>query len=93
MSEHKVGCGSPDRLKPALFIPAGWSGPGQPPIYTAEQIAGLFTIPQPAAVREPLTYEQITEIGKQVAEGGPKDSIDRFVRAIEAAHGITGSKK
>jgi hypothetical protein len=41
----------------------------------------------PAAV--PLTYEQITAISKQVGEGGPKDSIDRFVRAIEAAHGIT----
>jgi hypothetical protein len=37
----------------------------------------------------PLTDEQITAISKQVAEGGPEDSIDRFVRAIEAAHGIT----
>ena len=42
---------------------------------------------QPAPV--PLTDEQITAISKQVAEGGPEDSIDRFVRAIEAAHGIT----
>jgi hypothetical protein len=37
----------------------------------------------------PLTDVQITAICKQVAEGGPEDSIDRFVRAIEAAHGIT----
>lgn len=42
---------------------------------------------QPAQ-RKPLTYEEITAISKQVAEGGPKDSIDRFVRAIEAAHNI-----
>ena len=41
---------------------------------------------QPAPV--PLTYEQITAISKQVAESGPEDSIDRFARAIEAAHGI-----
>lgn len=34
--------------------------------------------------RKPMTYEEITAISKQVAEGGPKDSIDRFVRAIEA---------
>ena len=40
------------------------------------------------AQRKPLTYEEITAISKQVAEGGPNDSIDRFVRAIEAAHGI-----
>jgi hypothetical protein len=42
--------------------------------------------PQPQ--RKPLTYEQITTISKKVAESGAKDSIDRFVRAIEAAHGI-----
>jgi hypothetical protein len=45
----------------------------------------LYTTP---AQRKPLTYEEITAISKQVAEGGPKDSIDRFVRAIEDAHGI-----
>jgi hypothetical protein len=45
----------------------------------------LYTSPPP---RKPLTYEEITAISKQVAEGGPKDSIDRFVRAIEDAHGI-----
>jgi hypothetical protein len=52
-----------------------------------EEGTKLFTAAQPAPV--PLTYEQITAISKQVAEGGPEDSIDRFVRAIEAHHGIT----
>ena len=47
----------------------------------------VYTTPPAAPV--PLTYEQITAISKQVAEGGPEDSIDRFVRAIEAHHGIT----
>jgi hypothetical protein len=50
----------------------------------------LYTTP-PAAQRKPLTYEQITDISKKVAEGGPENSIDRFVRAIEAAHGIKGN--
>jgi hypothetical protein len=45
----------------------------------------LYTAP-PA--RKPLTKEEITAISKQVCEGGPEDSIDRFVRAIEAVHGI-----
>lgn len=40
------------------------------------------------AQRKPLTYEEITTISKQVAEGGPNNSIDRFARAIEAAHDI-----
>lgn len=48
-------------------------------------IRALYTSP-PA--RKPLTKEEITAISKQVCEGGPEDSIDRFVRAIEAAHGI-----
>jgi hypothetical protein len=60
-------------------------------LYTAAQPAteeSSATQPaQPAPV--PLTDEQITAISKQVAEGGPEDSIDRFVRAIEAHHGIT----
>jgi hypothetical protein len=49
--------------------------------------AMLTTTPaaQPAPV--PLTDVQITAISKQVAEGGPEDSIDRFVRAIETRHG------
>jgi hypothetical protein len=38
--------------------------------------------------RKPLTYEQITTISNKGAEGGAEDSIYRFVRAIEAAHGI-----
>jgi hypothetical protein len=52
-------------------------------------VTPVYTTPpaQPAPV--PLTDVQITAISKQVAEGGPEDSIDRFVRAIEAAHGIT----
>jgi hypothetical protein len=47
------------------------------------------TSPAAPPAQEPLTYEQITAISKQVAESGPEDSIDRFVRAIEQAHGIT----
>jgi hypothetical protein len=50
--------------------------------------AQQITIDKLEAQRKPLTYEEITAISKQVAEGGPNDSIDRFVRAIEAAHGI-----
>lgn len=41
-------------------------------------------------VAVPMTDEQITAISRQVAEGGPEDSIDRFVRAIERHHGIVG---
>jgi hypothetical protein len=51
------------------------------------ELRAMLTTPPAAPV--PLTDEQITAISKQVAEGGPEDSIDRFVRAIEAAHGIT----
>jgi hypothetical protein len=45
----------------------------------------LYTTPPQ---RKPLTYEQITTISNKGAEGGAEDSIYRFVRAIEAAHGI-----
>ena len=45
----------------------------------------LYTTPPK---RQPLTYEEITAISKQVAEAGPRGSIDRFARAIEAAHDI-----
>jgi len=63
--------------KPTHWIPI-------PPVDAALREA----LAEQPAQRKPLTYEEITAISKQVAEGGPKDSIDRFVRAIEAAHNI-----
>lgn len=46
-----VAAGHPGSPAPQLFMPAGWKGPGQPPLYTADQIAALVsTAAQPAAV-------------------------------------------
>jgi hypothetical protein len=59
------------------------------PCKTCRFYSNFASVTPPAAQRKPLTYEQITDISKKVAEGGPENSIDRFVRAIEAAHGIT----
>jgi len=50
-----------------------------------DPVQPLYTTPPQ---RKPLTYEQITTISNKGAEGGAEDSIYRFVRAIEAAHGI-----
>jgi hypothetical protein len=55
-----------------------------PPSWLVEAVRDATTPPQ----RKPLTDEQITTISNKGAEGGAEDSIYRFVRAIEAAHGI-----
>lgn len=36
-----IATGDPKAEAPQLFIPAGWKGPGQPPLYTAAQVEAL----------------------------------------------------
>ena len=47
------------------------------------------TAPQPAPVREPLTLEQIKDEASHHGFLGSTDQLVKFVRGIEAAHGIT----
>lgn len=41
-----------------------------------------------AAHRKPLTDEEVEEVWKQVEASGFRDIVQRFARALEAAHGI-----
>jgi hypothetical protein len=76
-------------------------GDATPPAAQREPAPGYckhckqYTIeePLPAAQRQPLTDEQITQICVDLWSGGWRETAMRnFARAIEAAHGITGEK-
>lgn len=47
--------GDPNAPAPQLFTPAGWKGAGQPPLYTAAQIAALSPTATQAA--QPLSED------------------------------------
>ena len=55
----------------------------------------LYTAPQEAQVRKPLTHEQIQQLYIRAYNGGDhgRDFETAFVKEIEAAHGITGSRE
>ena len=55
-----VAAGDPKSPAPQLFIPAGWSGEGQPPLYTAAQVAELTATAQPAAPQG-VAYAELPE--------------------------------
>lgn len=42
-----VAAGNPSASAQPLFTPAGWKGEGQPPLYTAAQIAALIETKHP----------------------------------------------
>lgn len=60
-----------------------------------QKIAPLYTHPAPA--QQPLTDEQINDIARRIGAINTGVSLGasvmRLIRAIEAAHGITGSKE
>lgn len=75
-----VAAGDPKSPAPQLFIPAGWKGEGQPPLYTAAQVAALKT-----GNHEELAHELFA--AAQLAPGeGIEDAVSRIAAALTAAH-------
>lgn len=60
--------------------------------YYRDQANTLYTHPQPAQPKEPLTEMQIIEATEHIDESRSGYFI-HIARAIEAAHGITGETK
>ncbi len=74
-----VAAGDPKSPAPQLFIPAGWKGEGQPPLYTAAQVAALKT-----GNHEELAHELFA--AAQLAPGeGIEDAVSRIAAALAAA--------
>lgn len=73
-----VAAGDPKSPAPQLFIPAGWKGEGQPPLYTAAQVAALKT-----GNHEELAHELFA--AAQLAPGeGIEDAVSRIAAALTA---------
>ena len=74
-----IGSGDANTPAPKIFQPAGWQGNGQPPLYTAEQIAALAATPAAAA---PVVLPEPAAVISEVMGLVEKASVQRASMAV-----------
>ena len=82
-----VAAGDPHSPVPQLFTPAGWKRVGQPPLYTAVQIAALTSAAQPYdhGPQAQTLEEAAQDVGKWLNERPSRPLDLRSVAMLVAA--------